>query len=65
MRTHYGKKCAINVIAGVIAFLKEQGKDVKDVNITLLRLSIQNVALTELNYAAIPAEIYFDLRGMS
>ena len=61
--TPYGKKCAINVIAGVIAFLKEQGKDVKDVNITLLRLSIQNVALTELNYAAIPAEIYFDLRG--
>lgn len=61
--TPYGKKCAINVIAGIISFLQESGKDFKDVNMTLLRLSVQNVALTELNYAALPSEIYFDLRG--
>ena len=61
--TPYQKKCGINAIAGIISFLKEQGKSFEDVDMNLLRLSIQNVALTELNYAAIPAEIYFDLRG--
>lgn len=61
--TPYQKKCGINAIAGIISFLKEQGKSFDDVDMNLLRLSIQNVALTELNYAAIPAEIYFDLRG--
>lgn len=61
--TPYQKKCGINAIAGIISFLKEQGKSFDDIDMNLLRLSIQNVALTELNYAAIPAEIYFDLRG--
>jgi len=61
--TDYGRKCAVNCISGIISFLNENGKDFKDINMTLLRLSVQNVALTQLNYAAIPAEIYFDLRG--
>ena len=59
----YGKKCALNSVAGAISFLKGQGKTLKDVNATLFKLSIQSAALLELNYASVPSEIYFDLRG--
>lgn len=62
--TPYGKKCAVNCIAGIISFLKQNGKSLKDdIDLDLLKLSVQNIALTELNYASLPPEIYFDLRG--
>lgn len=59
----YGKKCAINAVAGAVSFLKTQGKSLKDINATLFKLSVQSCAVLELNYASVPSEIYFDLRG--
>lgn len=58
----YGKTCAINCIAGVVAFCKANGVDMGKIDPTLLRLQIQNVGFTELNYASIPSEVYIDLR---
>lgn len=60
--TEYGKKCVINAIGGLVTVCNAQGIDLKSLNPTLLRLSLQNIGYTELNYSAIPAEIYFDLR---
>ena len=61
--SNYGKKCAINAVAGAVSFLKAQGKSLKDINATLFKLSVQSCAVLELNYASVPSEIYFDLRG--
>ena len=60
--TEYGKKCVINAIAGLVIFCKSQKIEIKDLEPTLLRLSLQNIGYTELNYSAIPSEIYFDIR---
>lgn len=60
--TPYGKTCAINCIAGVVSFCKANGIEMTKIDPTLLRLQVQNVGFTELNYASIPSEIYFDLR---
>jgi len=60
--TPYGKTCAINAIAGLVMFCKQNDIDLQDVDPTMLRLQVQNVGFTELNYASIPSEIYFDLR---
>jgi len=60
--TPYGRTCAINCIAGIVAFTKAQGIEINKIDPTLLRLQVQNVGYTELNYASIPSEIYFDLR---
>jgi len=60
--TPYGKTCAINCIAGIVSFCKSNGIDIGKIDPTLLRLQVQNVGFTELNYASIPSEIYFDLR---
>ena len=60
--TPYGKTCAINAIAGLVMFCKQNDIDLKDVDPTMLRLQVQNVGFTELNYASIPSEVYFDLR---
>lgn len=61
--TSYGKKCAVNSIAGAVTFLKSQDKSLKDINSTLFKLSVQSCAVLELNYASVPSEVYFDLRG--
>lgn len=58
----YGKTCAINCIAGIVSFCKSNSIDMSKIDPTLLRLQVQNVGFTELNYASIPSEIYFDLR---
>lgn len=63
--TPYGKTCAINCIAGVVSFCKANGIEMTKIDPTLLRLQVQNVGFTELNYASIPSEIYFDLRKTS
>lgn len=63
--TEYGKRCAINSIAGVVMFTKQNGIDINDIDPTLLRLQIQNVGYTELNYATQPSEVYFDIRKSS
>ena len=60
--TPYGRTCAINCIAGIVSFCTNNGIDMKSIDPTLLRLQVQNVGYTELNYASIPSEIYFDLR---
>lgn len=61
--TPYGKKCAVNCIAGVISFLRSKGKSFADIDTDILKINVQNIAITELNYASLPPEIYFDLRG--
>lgn len=63
--TPYGKTCAINCIAGIVSFCKANSIDIQKIDPTLLRLQVQNVGFTELNYASIPSEIYFDLRKSS
>lgn len=60
--TKYGRTCAVNCIAGLVMFCKQSGIEIKDLDPTLMRLQIQNVGYTELNYASIPSEIYFDIR---
>ena len=60
--TPYGRTCAINCIAGIVAFTKANEIDFGSIDPTLLRLQVQNIGYTELNYSAIPSEIYFDLR---
>ena len=60
--TKYGRTCAINCIAGIVSFCKNNGIEVAQIDPTLLRLQVQNIGYTELNYASIPSEIYFDLR---
>lgn len=60
--TPYGRTCAINCIAGIVNFAKANGIEISNIDPTLLRLQVQNVGYTELNYASIPSEIYFDLR---
>ena len=60
--SEYGKKCVVNAIAGLAVTCTSQGISLKDLDPTILKLALQNVGYTELNYAAIPSEIYFDLR---
>ena len=60
--TDYGKKCVINAIGGLVSICSSQGIELTSLNPTLLRLSLQNIGYTELNYAAMPSEVYFDLR---
>lgn len=60
--TDYGRKCVINAIAGIVSYCKGQGIEIKEIDSTLLRLALQNVGLLELNYSAVPSEVYFDLR---
>ena len=58
--TEYGKKCVVNAIAGLVIMCKQQDIEIKDIDPTLLRLSLQNIGYTELNFAA--NECYADLR---
>lgn len=60
--TEYGKKCVINAIAGLVQVCKSQDIELKQLDPTLLRLALQNIGYTELNYSAIPSEVYFDIR---
>lgn len=63
--SEYGKKCVVNAIAGLAFTCTSQGINLKDLDPTLLKLELQHVGYTELNYAAIPSEIYFDLRKVT
>ena len=60
--TDYGKKCVINAIGGLLQYCKSQGIELKQLDPTLLRLALQNIGYTELNYSANPSEVYFDIR---
>lgn len=60
--TPYGKKCVLNAIAGLVAMTTAQGIEFNKLNAPLLKMALQNVGYTELNYSAMPAEVYFDLR---
>lgn len=60
--TDYGKQCVINAIAGLVTTCKNQKISFNDLDPTLLRLQLQNVGLTELNFNAYPPEVFVDLR---
>ena len=60
--TDYGKKCVMNAISGLVTLATSQGIDFKQINRSMLKIALQNVGYTELNYAAMPSEVYFDLR---
>lgn len=61
--TEYGKKCALNAIVAAQVFLRDHGKDFKDIDVQTFVLSLHNVAVTELNCSTVPSEAYCDLRG--
>lgn len=60
--TNYGRTCAINCIASLVMFCKSKGIELTDIDPTMLRLQVQNIGFTELNFASIPSEAYIDLR---
>lgn len=60
--SEYGKKCVMNAIAGLVTMAQSQGIQFNQINGSLLKLALQNIGYTELNYAAMPSEVYFDLR---
>lgn len=60
--SEYGKKCIMNAIAGIVTYCKNNEIDIEKIDATLLRLSLQNIGYTELNYSSMPSEIYFDIR---
>lgn len=60
--SEYGKKCVMNAIAGLVTMAQSQGIGFNQINGSLLKLALQNIGYTELNYAAMPSEVYFDLR---
>ena len=60
--TPYGTKCAKNCLMGIFIFCKTNGIPFLSIDQTLLKLQVQNIGHTELNYATIPSEVYFDLR---
>ena len=60
--TEYGTRCAKNCLAGIITFCKNNSIPFENIDQSLLKLQVQNIGYTELNYASIPSEIYFDLR---
>ena len=63
--TDYGKQCVVNCIAGIISFCKTNKISFNSLDPVLLRLQLQNVGFTELNYATIPSELYFDVRKIT
>ena len=60
--TDYGKQCVVNAIAAIITYTRNQMKDLKDINQTSLKIALTNIGLTELNFNAIPAEAFPDIR---
>ena len=60
--TDAGKQCVINAIAALVIYCKNNDIDLKELDPTVVRLALQNVGYTELNFAAIPSECYFDIR---
>ena len=60
--TDYGKRCMVNAYAALISQTKSQGIALADLDGAMLRLAFQNVGYTELNFAALPSECYFDFR---
>lgn len=60
--TDYGKRCMVNAYAALITQTKAQGINLSDLDGAMLRLAFQNIGYTELNFAALPSECYFDLR---
>lgn len=61
--SEYGKKCALNGIVAAQVYLRGANKELKDINLELFKLSLHNLAVTELNCATIPAEAFCDMRG--
>lgn len=60
--TDYGKQCVINAMAAIIINCKNNKIKPGDIDQTMLKIALTNVGLTELNFNAIPAEAFIDLR---
>lgn len=60
--TDYGRTCVINAMASFITVCRNNDYDLKKIDQTTLKIALQNVGFTELNFAATPAEAYFDIR---
>ncbi len=60
--SEYGKKCVINAIGGLISVCSSQDISLSKLNTPMLKLALQNIGYTELNYSSMPSEIYFDIR---
>ena len=60
--TDYGKVCIINAIAALVIYAKKEDIKISELDGNLVRLALQNIGYTELNFAANPSECYFDIR---
>lgn len=60
--TDYGRQCVINAIANLVTTCKTNDIPFNSIDQTMVKIALQNVGYTELNFAATPAEAYFDLR---
>ena len=60
--TEYGKQCVVNALAAIIITTKNNDIKVGDLDQTMLKIALTNVGLTELNFNAIPAEAFLDIR---
>lgn len=60
--TDYGKQCVVNAIAAIIIYCRNQKIDLKDLNQASLKIALTNIGLTELNFNAIPTEVFPDVR---
>ena len=60
--TEYGRQCVINAIGNLVTYCRTNGVQFGLIDPTMVKIALQNVGFTELNFAATPAEAYFDLR---
>lgn len=60
--TEYGRQCVINAIANLFMVCKNTGINFGALDISTVKVALQNVGFTELNFNAIPSEAYYDIR---
>ena len=60
--TQYGRECVINAMANLVTYCRTNDIKFELLDITMVKIALQNVGYTELNFNAYPAEAYFDIR---
>ena len=60
--TDYGKQCVVNAIANLLSVCKNNSYEFKDLDLAMVKIALTNIGFTELNFAATPAEAYWDIR---
>lgn len=60
--TEDGKRCVINAMAGLVTHCKNQDIPFNSLDMTMVKIALRNVGFTELDFAATPAEAYYDIR---